>query len=142
MGLLGSSFEEKVRGAIDAIRALGLGVTNLDARIDGKVVTLLGTAPSMDVKARIMQEFNARVQTENTLNQIAVAKAAPAERPVPAAAAPEERWHLVVAGDTLGALAKKYYGKASLYMKIFEANKDQLSNPDLIKVGQKLRIPS
>jgi nucleoid-associated protein YgaU len=48
----------------------------------------------------------------------------------------------VVSGDTLGALAKKYYGKANLYMKIFEANKDQLSNPNLIKVGQKLRIPS
>jgi len=56
--------------------------------------------------------------------------------------AAEERWHVVVSGDTLGALAKKYYGKGSLYMKIFEANKDQLSNPDLIKVGQKLRIPS
>ena len=47
-----------------------------------------------------------------------------------------------VSGDTLSGLAKKYYGKASLYKKTFEANKDQLTNPDLIKVGQKLRIPS
>ena len=93
----------------------------------------------MEVKARVMQEFNARVETDNTLNQIRVAKAEPVGLPGPAA---EERWHLVVSGDTLSALAKKSYGKASLYMKIFEANKDQLSNPDLIKVGQKLRIPS
>jgi LysM repeat protein len=139
MGLLGSSFEDKVRAALGAIRALGLGVTDLDARVQGKVVTLVGTAPSMDVKARVMQEFNARVETDNTLNQIRVAKAEPLVLPGPAA---EEKWHVVVSGDTLSGLAKKYYGKASLYMKIFEANKDQLTNPDLIKVGQKLRIPS
>ena len=47
----------------------------------------------------------------------------------------------VDAGDTLGAIAQKYYGKASEYMKIFEANRDILDNPDLIKVGQKLKIP-
>ena len=52
-----------------------------------------------------------------------------------------ERWHVVVRGDTLSGLAKQYYGKASLYMRIFDANKDQLTDPNLIKVGQKLRIP-
>ena len=139
MGLFGSSFDEKVRAALDAVRALGLGVTDLDARVQGKVVTLSGTAPNMDVKARVMQEFDTRVETDNTLNQIRVAKAEPLVLPGPAA---EEKWHVVVSGDTLSGLAKKYYGKASLYMKIFEANKDQLTNPDLIKVGQKLRIPS
>jgi nucleoid-associated protein YgaU len=44
-------------------------------------------------------------------------------------------------GDTLSALAKRFYGKGSLYMKIFDANQDVLTNPDLIKVGQKLRVP-
>jgi nucleoid-associated protein YgaU len=138
MGLFGNSFEEKVRAALEAVRGLGLGVADLDARVQGKVVTLVGTAPTMEVKARVMQEFNARVETDNTLNQIRVAKA---ESVVPPSPAAEERWHVVVSGDTLSALAKKYYGKGSLYMKIFEANKDQLTNPDLIKVGQKLRIP-
>ena len=52
-----------------------------------------------------------------------------------------ERVHEVIAGDTLSALAKKYYGNGNLYMRIFEANKDQLKNPDVIKPGQKLRIP-
>jgi nucleoid-associated protein YgaU len=51
------------------------------------------------------------------------------------------QWHVVVAGDTLSKLAKQYYGDAALYMQIFEANRDQLKDPDLIKVGQKLRIP-
>jgi nucleoid-associated protein YgaU len=44
-------------------------------------------------------------------------------------------------GDTLGAIAQRFYGKAGLYPKIFEANNDILVNPDLIKVGQKLKIP-
>lgn len=51
------------------------------------------------------------------------------------------QWHEVKSGDTLSKIAKQYYGDASLYMQIFEANKDQLKDPNLIKVGQKLRIP-
>jgi len=51
------------------------------------------------------------------------------------------QWHEVVRGDTLSKIAEKYYGDPSLYTQIFEANKDVLSNPDQIKVGQKLRIP-
>lgn len=51
------------------------------------------------------------------------------------------QWHVVVPGDTLSKIAEKYYGDPSLYPDIFEANRDQLDNPNLIKVGQKLRIP-
>jgi nucleoid-associated protein YgaU len=51
------------------------------------------------------------------------------------------QWHEVQAGDTLSKIAKKYYGDASLYMQIFEANTDILKDPNLIKVGQKLKIP-
>jgi len=50
--------------------------------------------------------------------------------------------HEVVSGDTLGAIAKTYTGSASGYMNIFNANKDILDNPDMIKVGQVLRIPN
>ncbi len=49
--------------------------------------------------------------------------------------------HEVVSGDTLSKIAKHYYGDPMKYPKIFEANRDQLDNPDLIKVGQKLKIP-
>ena len=49
--------------------------------------------------------------------------------------------HTVVAGDTLSKIAKAYLGDAHRYMDIFNANKDTLSNPDLIKVGQRLTIP-
>jgi len=60
----------------------------------------------------------------------------------PAAAAPDfTQTHTVVSGDTLGKIARKYYGDAALYMTLFDANKDQLKDPNVIKVGQKLRIP-
>jgi nucleoid-associated protein YgaU len=51
------------------------------------------------------------------------------------------QWHEVVSGDTLWKIAKKYYGDGSLYMEIFNANPDVLTDPDKIQVGQKLRIP-
>ena len=49
--------------------------------------------------------------------------------------------HKVVGGDTLGKIAKEYLCEAKQYMEVFNANKDQLTNPDLIKVGQELKIP-
>jgi nucleoid-associated protein YgaU len=51
------------------------------------------------------------------------------------------QYHSVVRGDTLGAIAKKFYGNANAYMKIFEANQPMLSHPDKIYPGQTLRIP-
>jgi LysM repeat protein len=49
--------------------------------------------------------------------------------------------YTVKAGDTLSAIAKEHLGSAGAYMKIFELNKDQLSDPDKIKPGQVLRLP-
>ncbi|MGE3179785.1 MAG: LysM peptidoglycan-binding domain-containing protein [Vicinamibacterales bacterium] len=49
--------------------------------------------------------------------------------------------HTVAAGDTLSKLAKRYLGDAGAYMKIFEANRDMLKDPNMIKVGQELKIP-
>ncbi len=53
----------------------------------------------------------------------------------------EPRFHTVAKGDTLWAVATKEYGNGSKYMKIFEANKPMLSDPDKIYPGQVLRIP-
>jgi hypothetical protein len=49
--------------------------------------------------------------------------------------------YTVVAGDSLGKISQHFYGKASEYMKIFEANKNILSDPDKIKPGMNLVIP-
>jgi LysM repeat protein len=49
--------------------------------------------------------------------------------------------YTVKSGDTLSAISKRLLGSANRYMDIFNANKDQLSDPDKIKVGQTLTIP-
>jgi nucleoid-associated protein YgaU len=50
--------------------------------------------------------------------------------------------YTVKSGDTLSKIAKEHLGDANAYMKIFEANKDQLNDPDKIKPGQVLKIPT
>ena len=49
--------------------------------------------------------------------------------------------YTVKAGDTLSAIAKEHLGNAGAYMKIFDLNKDQLTDPDKIKPGQVLHLP-
>lgn len=58
-----------------------------------------------------------------------------------AAAAAGSKTYTVKAGDTLSRIAKEHYGDANKYTKIFDANKDQLKDPDVIKPGQVLKIP-
>jgi LysM repeat protein len=140
MGLFGKSFEEKVKDAVNTVGGMNLGVRNLGAKIDGKVVTLTGDVPSREVSVQVMENFDKLVKTDNTLNAMRVDAPKPAPAPPPPPK-PVERIHEVVAGESLSKIAQKYYGNGNKYMKIFEANRDILSNPDLIKPGQKLRIP-
>lgn len=124
----------------------------MSATVADKVVTLRGEAPDIETKTGIMTAFNGLVKADNVINQIALAKppagAAPAAKATAAATATaaagtaQMQIHEVVKGETLSAIAKKYYGSASKYNKIFEANRDILNDPDKIKVGQKLKIPS
>lgn len=53
-----------------------------------------------------------------------------------------EQTYTVAKGDTLSKIAKQFYGSANQWRAIYEANTDQLSNPDLIKIGQVLKIPA
>jgi nucleoid-associated protein YgaU len=58
------------------------------------------------------------------------------------AAAATAKTYTVKSGDTLSKIAKEHLGNANAYMAIFEANRDQLSDPDKIKPGQVLKIPA
>lgn len=53
----------------------------------------------------------------------------------------QDQTYVVAAGDSLSKIAKRYYGDANQWRRIHEANRDQISNPDLIHPGQKLKIP-
>ena len=69
--------------------------------------------------------------------QVTGGPGASAATAAPAAA----KTYTVKAGDTLSGIAKEHLGSAGAYMKIFELNKDQLTDPDKIKPGQVLRLP-
>ena len=73
--------------------------------------------------------------------QVTGGPAARAGTPAAAAAPSAAKTYTVKAGDTLGAIAKEHLGSAGAYMKIFDLNKDQLTDPDKIKPGQVLRLP-
>lgn len=53
----------------------------------------------------------------------------------------QDQIYTVVAGDSLSKIAKRYYGDANQWHRIHEANRDQITNPDLIHPGQRLKIP-
>jgi nucleoid-associated protein YgaU len=59
--------------------------------------------------------------------------------PKPAAPPPER--YTVVAGDSLSKIAKRFYGDAQQWRQIYDANRQQVKDPDLIQPGWKLRIP-
>jgi LysM repeat protein len=122
-----------------------------------KSLRMQGSAEERDGKLH----FNGTVNSDDEKNQIwnaiktipdwqkeviADIKVAPAAHTAATqTAAPHQddssRTHTVQAGDTLSAIAKKYYGNANDYMEIFNANRDQLSDPDKIRPGQVLKIP-
>lgn len=114
------------------IQAQNLGIEGLQVAFDGTAakVTVQGSAPTQAVKEKVTLCCGnvAHVQSVENLMTVATPE-------------PEAQYHDVVRGDTLSAIAKKYYGNANKYPVIFEANKPMLSDPDKIYPGQKLRIP-
>jgi hypothetical protein len=73
--------------------------------------------------------------------QVTGGRAAGVGAPTAAAASSAGKTYTVKAGDTLSGIAKEHLGSAGAYMKIFELNKDQLTDPDKIKPGQVLHLP-
>ena len=130
------------------------GVQKLNAKANGNQIEIHGQADSIAAKQSAMKMITSKVGDAGVVNKIEIiakgaqpqaagAQLGPGMAPggAPAGQTAGARTHKVEKGDTLSALAKKYYGKASEYNKIFEANRDQLKDPDKIKVGQTLRIP-
>jgi nucleoid-associated protein YgaU len=102
---------------------------------DGKLY-FKGTVATENEKNEIWQAIKTIPSWQNDIVADIQVTGGPA-----AAAAPAAKTYTVKAGDTLGAIAKEHLGNAGAYMKIFELNKDQLTDPDKIKPGQVLRLP-
>jgi len=112
------------------------GIENLDVQFDDGIVTLCGDCMVKGDRAQaITIAGNIKGVERVVAEQLNPAPTAPDE--------PEEKdeFYEIQSGDTLGAIAKRYYGKASAYMRIFEANQGVIEDPDKIYPGQKIRIP-
>ncbi len=113
---------------------------------DGKL-HFNGTASSEDDKNQIwnalktIPDWQKDIVADIKVKPGAAKAAAPAAAPAAAAPAAQSATYTVQSGDTLSGIAKKLLGNANDYMQIFNANKDQLSDPDKIKPGQVLKIP-
>ena len=112
------------------------GLSNLDVKFDDGTVTLCGDCKNQAVRDQA-------ILIAGNIQGVEKVIADDLRAPEPAPEEPEEKAEIyeIVSGDTLGAIAKRYYGKASAYMKIFEANRDIIEDPDKIYPGQKIRIP-
>lgn len=115
------------------INVQNLGVSNLKVSYDAALgkVTVTGEAPTQAIKEKVTLCCGNVSSVTSVDNQMTVLNPEP-----------EAQYHDVVRGDTLSAIAKKYYGDANKYPVIFEANKPMLTHPDKIYPGQKLRIPA
>ncbi len=120
----------KYQSVIDLAKARGVHLTNV--HIENDKLLIRGAAPNPDIKNEVWNEIK---RVDASYADLTADIGIDPSLPVP------EQIYEVAPGDNLSKIAKKFYGDANQYRKIFEANKDQLADPDKIKVGQKLRIP-
>ncbi len=123
--------------------AKSLGMEGSAEERDGKL-HFNGTVKSEDEKNQIwnalktVPDWQKDVVADIKVKPGAQAKTIP--QPTPAKAS--MKTYTVKSGDTLSEIAKRELGSSNKYMEIFDANRDQLSDPDKIKPGQVLKIPA
>lgn len=119
--------------------ALGGNLSNLAVKFDKGTVSLQGEATSQAAKEKATLIAGNVKGVENVnADGITVAGGAPDRQ---AQAQAQTKYYTIQSGDTLSAIAKKYYGDANAYNKIFEANREVIGDPDKIYPGQRIRIP-
>jgi nucleoid-associated protein YgaU len=128
----------KYQSVLNFIQSQGVQLQNLN--MEGDKLLIRASAPSADLKNRLWDQI--KLVDPNYSDLIAdiqspAAAAASAGGPSSTAA----RTYTVQPGDSLSKISKHFYGDANMYMKIFDANKDKLSDPDKVKVGAELLIP-
>ncbi len=137
------SLKQKYSSVLTTIQQEGIQLEHLHEE-NGKLM-IAGKAPSSEAKDKVWDQIkqvdsaypdvNADITVDSSLaSGKASSGVSPADREV-------EQTYTVEAGDTLSKISKQFYGEASLYMNIFEANRDKLTDPNKIQPGMELRIP-
>jgi LysM repeat protein len=125
--------------------------TAKNLRMDGSAeekegkLHIRGTVNSEDEKNQIWNAIKTIPDWQKEVNADIRVKAGAQTQAAPAASAPQRpaamQTYTVQSGDTLSSIAKRLLGNAGDYMEIYNANRDQLTDPDKIKPGQVLKIP-
>ena len=135
----GGSLRDKYSHAVQT--AKGLRFDGSAEERDGKLY-FNGTVNSEDEKNQIWNAIKTVPDWQkDVVADIRVKAGATQGTTGTTAATPQYTTYTVQSGDTLSAIAQRYLGNANDYMDIFNANRDQLTDPDKIKPGQVLKIP-
>jgi nucleoid-associated protein YgaU len=153
--------DDGIEDVREHLTAHGVAVKDVSIMVDGDKITLMGWVPTMDVKEKavlLAGNIDGIAKVDDRLHVGARPGVATAGTPgstlgtgtgkvhMSADETPSPQWqsrtYTVEKGDTLSKIAKKFYGDASDYPVIFEANKPMLADPDKIYPGQVLRIPA
>ena len=119
---------EKIKENIEASNP---GIQDLNVAYHDGVVELTGTADNAEAMEKaVLMAGNVKGVSEVKADGVS----AP---PQPA----QVEYYIIQKGDSLSAIAKRYYGNAKDYPRIFDANREVIKNADLIYPGQKIRIP-
>ena len=121
----------RARGLETYVKNLGFEVEDLDIRYNDGLATIEGKVKDQETREKVILAVGNVADVGTVHDNIEVS-----------GGGAEGDLHVVVSGDTLSAIAKEHYGDASKYPVIFEANRPMLKDPDLIYVGQVLRIPA
>jgi nucleoid-associated protein YgaU len=129
--------KNKYSRALALVQQQGVRLTHLHVQ-DNKLY-LQGAAPSDAIKNAVWTQIK---EINPACNDITADITVDSSLPQPEPASVSKHTYTVKPGDSLSKIAKQFYGDSNDYMRIFEANKDRLSDPNKIQIGQELFIPS
>ncbi len=130
----------KYQSVLNFIQSQGVQLQNLN--MEGDKLLIRASAPSADLKNRVWDQIKlVDPSFSDLIADIQAPAAAAAAAAAGASSTPAARTYTVQPGDNLSKISKQFYGDANKYMKIFEANKDKLTDPDKVKAGMDLLIP-
>jgi nucleoid-associated protein YgaU len=128
--------KNKYASVLALVQQQGVRLTHLHVQ-DNKLY-LQGAAPSEAIKNALWTQIKV---INPACNDIAADITIDSSLPQPEPSGASKHTYTVKPGDSLFKIAKHFYGDSNDYMRIFEANKDKLNDPNRIQIGQELVIP-
>jgi len=110
-----------------------------NVNMEGDKLLIRASAPSQEVKNKIWDQI--KLVDPSSSDLIADIQAPAAAAAAAGGSTSGARTYTVKPGDSLSKISQEFYGHANQYMKIFEANKDKLADPDKVRAGMQLVIP-